>query len=59
MNDNGRTNYSVSLDTSELEASAKKVINTFKTMGNDIEKEESGLTMLLIALEENRLWVSL
>ena len=39
MNDNGRTNYSVSLDTSELEASAKKVINTFKTMGNDIEKE--------------------
>lgn len=52
MNDNGRTNYSVSLDTSELEASAKKVINTFKTMGNDIEKRESGLTMLLIALEE-------
>ena len=39
MNDNGRTNYSVSLDTSELEASAKKVTNTFKSMGNDIEKE--------------------
>lgn len=39
MNDNGKTNYSVSLDTSELEASAKKVIDTFKTMGNDIEKE--------------------
>lgn len=39
MNDNGKTNYSVSLDTSELEASAKKVIDTFKSMGNDIEKE--------------------
>ena len=32
-------NYSISLDTSELEASAKKVRDTFKTMGNDIEKE--------------------
>ena len=32
-------NYSISLDTSKLEASAKKVRDTFKTMGNDIEKE--------------------